>query len=103
KHRSSEYVRIDLVKHVILLRNSAGIDHARDPHALVAHAVEDHARMKRRTFDRCEQFILRGALQIPAKRDAAQVRIYEDGAIAIVPRHPQETGLSGAIFLEPLT
>jgi hypothetical protein len=49
------------------------------------HAIEDHAGVQRSAFDGGEEFILRRALQVPAKRDAAQVGIHQHSAVAVVP------------------
>ena len=45
--------------------------------------------MKRRPFDRREEFILGCALQVPSQRNAAQVGVHQHGAVAVVPRHAQ--------------
>ncbi len=58
---------------------------------------------KRGAFNGGEQFILRGALQIPTQGDAAQVRIHQHGAVAVVPGHAQQAGLPGAVVFQSLT
>ena len=58
--------------------------------------------MKGRAFDGGEEFVLRGVDQIPAQRDAAQFRVDQNGAVAIVPGEAQQAGLSGAIGFQPL-
>ena len=70
--------------------------------AVFGHAIENHASVKGGAFDGGEEFVLRCALQIPSEGDAAQVGIYEDGAIAVVPGHAEQAGLAGAIIFEAL-
>ena len=100
QHRAAQDVSIDLVERIVFLRNAAGVDHAFDVYAVSGHAVENDARMKRCAFDGCKEFILRRALQIPAERDAAKVGVHEHRAVAVIPGHAQQAGLSGAIFIE---
>ena len=69
--------------------------------AVLRHALENDARVERRAFDGGEQLVLRRMRQIPAQRDAAQFRIHQHRAVAVVPGQPQQPGLAGAIFVEP--
>ena len=59
--------------------------------------------MECRTFDRGEEFILRCVQQVPTKRHAAQLGIYQNSAIAIIPGETKKTCLSGAIRFQTLT
>ena len=61
QHRTPQHIRIDLIEHRIVLRNAAAVDHAQRRRAIFAHAIENHAGVKRRSFDGREQFVLRGA------------------------------------------
>ena len=67
---------------------------------MLGHAIQDYAGMKRRSFDRCEEFVLGRALQVPSQGDAAQVGVHQHGAIAVIPGHAQQAGLPGAILLQ---
>ena len=102
QHRPAQNIRVDLVERRIALRNPAAIDHSQRRRAVFAHPVENHARMEGRSLDGCEKLILRGRLQVPAQRDAAQIRIHQHGAVAVVPGQAQEAGLPGAIAFQPL-
>ena len=101
QHRSSQNVRINLVQDVVLLRNAARINNASDVHAMSGHAVEDHARVERSAFNGGKQLVLSRALEIPAPRDATQVGIYQNRAVAIVPGHAEQTGLPRVVILQP--
>src|SRR3954470_10015671 len=70
-------------------------------HSAFRHAVKNHSGVECCPFDGRKQLVLRGALQIPSECYAAQVGIYKNGAIAIVPGHAQQSCLTGAIFLKP--
>ena len=61
---------------------------------MLRHSLQNDSRMKRRPFDRREQLILRGVHQVPAQRHAAQLRIHQHRAIAVVPAQPQQPRLS---------
>ena len=71
-------------------------------HAVLFHPLQNHARVERRAFDGGEQLVLRRVRQPPAERDAAQFRIHQHGAIAVVPGEPQQSGLAGAVVLQAL-
>ena len=101
--RSSQDIRIDSIQHIILLRNTAGIDYSLDVNSMTGHAVQNHSSMKSGSFNSGEQLVLRGTLQIPTQRYAAQVRIHQYRAVAVVPGQPQQPGLSCAILLKSLT
>ena len=68
--RSSQDIRIDSIQHIILLRNTAGIDYSLDVNSMTGHAVQNHSSMKSGSFNSGEQLVLRGTLQIPTKRHA---------------------------------
>ncbi len=68
--------------------------------AVFGHAVENDAGVEGGAFDGGEQFILRRAGEMPTESDAAQFRIDENGAIAVVPGHAQQAGLAGAVIFE---
>ena len=61
---------------------------------MFAHAIENDTCMECSPFNGCEQFVLRRVLQVPAESHSAEIRIDQHRAIAIVPRHSQETGLT---------
>ena len=94
---TAKNVCVDLVENRIFLRNTAGVDDAANGDAVLGHAIENDASVEGSTFDGGEKFVLCGGLQIPAERDAAQIGIDEDRAIAVVPGHAKQTSLSGAI------
>ena len=71
QNRFVQDVRINLIQHIVLLRNSAAIDEAFHFHAVLCHAIENHACVKRRSFNRRKQLIRRGAGQVPAERDTS--------------------------------
>ena len=64
------------------------------------HAIENDAGVEGRSLDGGEELVLRGVLQLPAQSDAAQVRIHQDCAVAIVPTEPQQAGLAGAVVFQ---
>ena len=82
-----------MVQHLVLLRDAAAVDHAIDRHAVLGHAFENHARVKRCSLDRCEEMILRRMVEVPAKGHAAEVRVHEHRAVAVIPRDVQQSGL----------
>ena len=84
------------------LRNAAAVDHAANRHAVLGHPIEDDARVERRTLDGREQLVTRLVGQVPAERDSAEVWVHEHRAIAVVPRHTQQSRLAGAILIQPL-
>src|SRR5579864_765113 len=43
QHRAAQHVSIDSVQHVVLLRNSPGVDDSFHMNALAFHAIENHA------------------------------------------------------------
>ena len=65
-------------------------------HSVLFHPLQNHSRMKRRSFNCGEQFILRRVGKIPAQCDSAKFRIHEHGSIAIVPCQPQQPRLTSA-------
>ena len=67
---------------------------------MLRHALQNHARVEGGPFDGREEFVLRGVRQIPAERHAAQFRVHQHGAIAVVPSEPQQPGLAAAIMFE---
>src|SRR5690348_8708686 len=68
---------------------------------MIGHAVENYSGVKGGSFDRGEEFILSGALQVPSQRNSAQIGIHEDSSVTVVPRHAQQASLACAIALEP--
>src|SRR5208283_3107299 len=100
KNRLAEHIGVDLIEYGILARDAAAVDDAMDGHAVLFHALENHARVERSAFDGGEEFVLRGVGETPAEGDAAQFGVHQDGAVAIVPGEAQETGLAGAISIE---
>ena len=69
---------------------------------MLFHALQNHARVERRPLDGGEQFVLRGVRQLPAERHAAEFGIHQHRAVAVVPGHPQQSGLARCERLEPL-
>ena len=51
---------------------------------------KNHARVEGRAFDGREQLVLRGVSQLPAERDAAEFRIHQHRAVAVVPGQAQQ-------------
>src|SRR5262249_7355862 len=49
-----------------------------------------------------EKLVLRGALEVPADRDATEIRINQHGSIAVVPSHAKEAGLAGAVIFQAI-
>src|SRR6266849_6604548 len=101
KNRSAEHIGIDLVEHVVFLRNAAGINHAFYLHAMFGHAVQDDSCVERSALYGGEKLVLRRALQIPAEGHPAQIRVDQDRAVAVVPGQAQKASLPGAIMLQP--
>ena len=66
------------------------------------HALEDDAGVEGGAFDGGEELVLRGVQQVPAEGDAAELRVDEHGAVAVVPGEAQQAGLAGLIGLEAL-
>ena len=100
ENRPAENVGVNLIEDIILLRDAAGINDPLDVHTVFGHAIENDARMEGSAFDGGKEFVLRGALQVPAESDAAQIGIDEHGAIAIVPGDAKEASLASAVFFE---
>src|SRR5437660_1537833 len=67
---------------------------------MFAHAIENDTCMEGSTLNGCKQLVLCRVLQVPAESHSAEIRIDQHRAIAIVPRHSQETGLTRMIVLE---
>ena len=68
--------------------------------AAFGHPLQDDAGVERRAFDGREQLVLCGVEQVPAERDAAEIRLDQHGPVAVVPCQAQEAGLAGAILIE---
>ena len=51
--------------------------------------------MQRGAFDRRKQLVGRGVVQVPAKGDAAERGVDQDGAVAVVPGEAEQAGLPG--------
>ena len=68
-----------------------------DQRPILLHALENDARVERGAFNCREQLVFRRMRQIPAKRDAAQLRIHQHRAVAVVPGQPQQARLAGAV------
>src|SRR5262249_24186200 len=102
QHRPPQHVRVHTIEHFVFLRNAAGVDYALYAHAIRGHAIENDPRVQRCALDSCKEFVLSSALEVPAKCDAAQIRIYQNGTVTVVPGEAQETSLSGAIVLQAL-
>src|SRR5215475_1025279 len=49
--RFAHHIGVDLVEHRVLLRDAATVDDAPHWHAVLLHALQDHARMKGRSLD----------------------------------------------------
>ena len=58
--------------------------------------------MKRRPFDGREQLVLSSAGQVPTQRYASQLGVHQHRSIAVIPRQPQQPGLSRAIVFQPV-
>ena len=78
--------------------NAASVDHPPNGYSVFRHAVQNHARVERCALNGGKQLIFRGALQVPSQGHAAQIRIYQHGAITVVPCQTQQSRLSGAII-----
>src|SRR5271170_1538981 len=100
--RPAEDVGVDLIEHLVFLRDAAGVDGALDGYAIFRHAVEDDAGVEGCALDGGEEFVLRSALQIPTEGDAAQIGIDEDGAVAVIPGDAEKSGLPSAIIFQAL-
>src|SRR6266567_943705 len=102
QYRPAEHVGVHAIQNFVLLRYPTGIDYALNMDSVAFHAVEDYARMEGGALNRREQFVLRGALEVPSQGDTTKIGIHQNRAIAVVPGHAQQTGLSGVIVLQPL-
>ena len=102
QHRLVQHVRVDLIEHLVLLRDAAAVDDAADRHAVLFHALENDARVEGGAFDGGEELVLRGVRQVPAERDAAEFGIHQHRAVAVVPGQAQQPGLPGAVVVESL-
>jgi len=95
-----EDVGVDLVEDGVVLGYAAGVDDAGDGNAALGHAVEDDAGVEGGAFDGGEELVLGGVDEVPAEGDAAEGRVDEDGAVAVVPGEAEEAGLSGLVGVE---
>ena len=103
QYRATKHISVNLILDIVLLRNASRVDDALDFYSVSSHAVEDHSGVKRRSFDRSEEFILRGVLQIPSQGNSAQIWIHQYGTITVIPRNPQQSSLACAIVLKTST
>ncbi len=76
------------------------VDHTTNRHAVLGHPLEDDARVQRGALDRREQFVARVVIQIPPERDAAEVGVHENRAVAVVPGEAEQSRLAGPVLLE---
>ena len=67
QNRLVQHVGVNLVELIVLLRNAAAVDDALNRRAVLLHALQNHARVKRGAFNGGEQFVLRRAGQIPTQ------------------------------------
>ena len=95
------HVGVHLIEHGIALRNTAAVDDAAHRHAVLFHAFENHAGVESGALDCGKKLVLRGVRQPPAERDAAQFRIHQHRAVAVIPGEAQQSGLPGAVFSRP--
>ena len=96
--RLSHQIRVHLIKDSIPLGDATLVYDAANRDAVFFNPLQDHARMESSSFDGGEQLVLRGVSEPPAKRDAAQFRIYQHRAIPVVPSEAQQSGCAGVIF-----
>ncbi len=102
QYHPTQHISVNLIEHVVLLRNATGIDHALYFNAMFRHSVQNNSRMECSAFNCGEQFVLRGALQVPTECNASQIRVHQNRTVAVVPGHTQKTGLPRPILLQPL-
>ena len=103
EHGTTENIGIDLIQDIVLLGNASRVNYTLYVHTVPGHPVKDDASVKRGPFDGGKEFVLRGALQVPPQRNAAQVRVDQNGAVAVIPSHAEQARLSGTIVLEACT
>src|SRR6185437_13804817 len=80
----------------------AAMDDAVEAGAVLGHAIEDEAGVHGGAFDGGEELVLGGVVELPAEGDAAEIRVDQHGAVAVVPAQAQQAGLSGAIVSQPM-
>ncbi len=91
-------IRVDAIQHFVLLCDATPVNHAIDPNAMLGHSLEHDSGVKGGPFDRREQLIGRGVIQVPAEGDPAEVRVDEHRAVTVVPRQTKQAGLTATIF-----
>ncbi len=89
-------VGVYTVEHFVFLGNAAGVYHAMNGNAILFHSFEDHPSVERSALDRGKKLILCGVREIPTERDAAEIGIYEHGAVSVVPSKTKQPRLARA-------
>src|SRR5208337_2079597 len=102
QYRLVQHVGVHAVQHLILLRNAARIDDATYGHTVVLHALENNAGVKGGALNRGKEFVLGRMREGPAEGHAAELRIHQHRAVAVIPGQAQQTGLAWPEIFESL-